>query len=85
MIFLNFFEVSFFFSLNRLNRGSVLRILDSKENEDKTIIKNAPSLIDFLSPSSLERYKNIRHGLTILKIPFVENPTLVRVRKNFKK
>lgn len=38
-------------SQDRLHRGSVLRILDSKNKQDQILIKDAPRILDFLSPS----------------------------------
>jgi len=39
-------------SVERLDRGSVLRVLDSKEAADAPIIASAPRLSEFLSPES---------------------------------
>ena len=64
-------------SQNRINKNP-LRILDSKDDQTKKILKNAPKLFDFLSEKSIERYSNLKNQLEILKIPFVENFNLVR-------
>ena len=55
-----------------------LRILDSKNKEDKEIIKKSPKLIELLSKSDLQVYEEIKKCLIDLEIPFFEDPTLVR-------
>ena len=55
-----------------------LRILDTKNNQTKKILEDAPILFDFLSKKSLERYINIKEQLKLLKIPYIENFNLVR-------
>ena len=55
-----------------------LRILDSKNKEDKEIIKNSPKLIELLSKLDLQVYEEIKKCLIDLEIPFFEDPTLVR-------
>lgn len=58
--------------------NNVLRILDSKDNDDNEIIKNAPSIIDFLNSEETKNYKKIKESLSKLKIKFCENKKLVR-------
>ena len=55
-----------------------LRILDSKNEVDKKISKDAPKIIESLDYESLTFYENIKEGLNKLRIDFVENPNLVR-------
>ena len=55
-----------------------LRILDSKNMEDKEIIKKSPKLIELLSKSDLQVYEEIKKCLNDLEIPFFEDSTLVR-------
>ena len=55
-----------------------LRILDSKNNEDKEVITNSPKLIEFLSKDDLKHYEEIKICLKNLDIPFFEDTTLVR-------
>jgi histidyl-tRNA synthetase len=55
-----------------------LRILDSKELEDQTLIKNAPSILDFLSDKERKHFDNLQKLLSDMKIPFVVNERLVR-------
>lgn len=55
-----------------------LRILDSKDEEDKKIVENAPAMIDFLNEDSRAFFDSVKAGLTEMGIPFVVNPRLVR-------
>ena len=55
-----------------------LRILDSKNKDTQALLVNAPTLVDSLSPESHERFSQVCAGLTVLGIPFVLNPRLVR-------
>ncbi|MEX2456243.1 MAG: histidine--tRNA ligase, partial [Balneolaceae bacterium] len=55
-----------------------LRILDSKEEEDRPFIKNAPVITDYLSEESINHYQKVKGYLTDLDIPFEEDPYLVR-------
>jgi len=55
-----------------------LRILDSKDEEDKKIVENAPLLPDCLNEESAAFYDAVKNGLDLLGIPYVENPRLVR-------
>ena len=64
-------------SIDRINTNP-LRILDSKNIEDKDIIKNSPKIIELLSKSDLNIYEEIKKCLTDLEIPIFEDPTLVR-------
>ena len=64
-------------SLKRLSINP-LRILDSKNQEDQRIIKNAPNIIDYLNVESKTRFKNICKGLDHLKIEYKIDQNLVR-------
>ncbi len=55
-----------------------LRILDSKEQEDQSFIKNAPVITDFLSDKSVAHYAKVKELLNDLDISFKEDPHLVR-------
>ena len=55
-----------------------LRIWDSKEESDQEILKTAPLLIGSLKSDSLLKYEKIKQLLNQFKIPFKENPKLVR-------
>jgi len=64
-------------SKERLNNNP-LRILDSKDEGDIAIVKDAPKLIDFISEENKERYSEIKDALTKLGISFEEDQNLVR-------
>jgi histidyl-tRNA synthetase len=64
-------------SQQRLEKNP-LRILDTKDEGDKEILKKAPLLSDSLNGFSQEMFAKILEGLKILNIPFVLNPLLVR-------
>lgn len=55
-----------------------LRILDSKAEEDKAIVKDAPRLADHLNETSREFFTNLCAGLDALGITYRINDTLVR-------
>ncbi len=55
-----------------------LRILDSKEEEDKPFIENAPVITDYLNDESINHYNKVKEYLTDLGISFEEDPYLVR-------
>ncbi|KAE9128746.1 Histidine--tRNA ligase [Phytophthora fragariae] len=65
-------------SINRLERGSVLRILDSKSEVDQKIIVGAPQLGEFLSDEAKTRFDDVLSGLDALGIAFRQNSRLVR-------
>ena len=64
-------------SLIRLEKNP-LRILDSKSEDDISIIKNAPRLNEYLDNSSRESFKLVLEGLENLNIKYVINENLVR-------
>ncbi|WP_135074750.1 histidine--tRNA ligase [Terasakiella sp. SH-1] len=64
-------------SKNRLQTNP-LRILDSKDEGDKELVKDAPVLTDCLNEASLTFYTEVKKGLDLLGVPYVENPRLVR-------
>ena len=55
-----------------------MRILDSKEKEDQTIIENAPLIRDLLSKEEKEHFNAVLKHLKGLGIDYNENPHLVR-------
>lgn len=59
-----------------------LRILDSKDNGDREILKNAPVMTDYLSENEKQRFQNVCSILESNRIEFLNNikiaPTLVR-------
>ena len=64
-------------SLNRLEKNP-LRILDSKDEGDKKLVENAPSILDYLTEDSRKFFEAVKEGLTAMGMPFVVNPRLVR-------
>lgn len=55
-----------------------LRILDSKDPKDQSLILHAPKLSDFLSADSENHFNRVLALLTLLKIPYKIEPKLVR-------
>jgi histidyl-tRNA synthetase len=55
-----------------------LRILDSKDPKDQEIVKNAPSILDFLDEEGRTHFEAVKRLLDLLKIPYKVNPLLVR-------
>lgn len=55
-----------------------LRILDSKDEGDKKIVKNAPLMADFYSDEAKSFFEKVQNGLTGLGIKYEVNPHLVR-------
>lgn len=55
-----------------------MRILDSKEKEDRPYLQNAPVISNYLSNASTEHYESVKHYLETLNISYRENPYLVR-------
>ena len=64
-------------SLKRLSKNP-MRILDSKNEDLKNIIKKAPNILDSISKKSQYNFSFIKKCLNELKIEYVENPYLVR-------
>ena len=64
-------------SIKRLSINP-LRILDSKNEKDLKIVKNAPSILDFLNFDSKTRFENICKGLDHLNIKYTIDKNLVR-------
>lgn len=63
--------------LNRLATNP-LRILDSKSEDVKELLKIAPKITDFLKWDSKKFYQNVKEYLDILGVEYEEDPTLVR-------
>ncbi|MCB1111410.1 MAG: histidine--tRNA ligase [Chlamydiia bacterium] len=55
-----------------------LRILDSKAEEDREIVANAPSLLDYLSDECRAHFNAVRERLDAIGIDTEVNPHLVR-------
>ncbi len=63
--------------LARLEKNP-LRLLDSKHEDVRELLKIAPKMTDFLKKDSLEFYGKVKEYLDILGVPYEEDPTLVR-------
>jgi len=55
-----------------------LRILDSKEEQDRKIIVQAPMILDFLDKESHEHFEGVKKRLDSLGIAYEVDPLLVR-------
>lgn len=64
-------------SQKRLEKNP-MRILDSKDENDKKLVANAPKMADHLTPTAKEFFAGVTAGLDALKIPYQVNPKLVR-------
>lgn len=64
-------------SQERLHRNP-LRILDSKDPRTQAIVKEAPRLLDYLSPRSRDHFEQVQSLLQDLGIRYQINPALVR-------
>jgi histidyl-tRNA synthetase len=59
-------------------KNNPLRILDSKDEGDKKLLKNMPIISDFYEPEAKEYFEKVKQGLEELEIEYVVNPRLVR-------
>lgn len=55
-----------------------LRILDTKNPRERELLEDAPSLIDFVSTASRDRYSALLEMLESVGIHYIEDPFLVR-------
>lgn len=55
-----------------------LRILDSKDEKEQKLLKEAPSILDFLNNASRDHFDSLCNHLTDHAIPFKITPQLVR-------
>lgn len=55
-----------------------LRILDSKDEKDIDVVKNAPVIYDYLGPDNKEHFENVLNGLKSLGINYEIDYKLVR-------
>ena len=62
----------------RLVETNVLRVLDSKEAQDRPVVEGAPRIVDILCDDDKAHFQSVQDGLNALGIPFVVTPTLVR-------
>ena len=64
-------------SRQRLRRNP-LRVLDSKDERDRTVLADAPEIDAHLSPEAAAFFDTVCEGLSGLGIAFTRNPRLVR-------
>ena len=64
-------------SRERLDRNP-LRILDSKDEGDRRLVADAPTVHAYLTPEAAAFYDRLREHLARLGVPFRENPRIVR-------
>jgi histidyl-tRNA synthetase len=64
-------------SLNRLDRNP-LRILDSKEEQDRRIVDEAPTIMPYLTEGAARFYAELKRHLDTFGVPYRENPRIVR-------
>jgi histidyl-tRNA synthetase len=64
-------------SRDRLARNP-LRILDSKDPDDRALVAGAPTIAPYLTGEAARFYDGVRRNLALLGVGFVENPRIVR-------
>ncbi|MBP1039959.1 histidine--tRNA ligase [Vagococcus sp. BWB3-3] len=55
-----------------------LRVLDSKDQKDKVIVENAPSILDYLGEESAAFFNQVKDMLTALEVDFEIDHRMVR-------
>lgn len=55
-----------------------LRVLDSKEKEDKLAVENAPSILDYLDEESQTHFDSVREMLDTVGIEYIIDTNMVR-------
>lgn len=55
-----------------------LRILDCKIDKESEILKNAPSILDYLNEESIKHFNDVKKYLESLNIDYIVNPKIVR-------
>ncbi|MCQ9209025.1 histidine--tRNA ligase [Granulicatella seriolae] len=64
-------------SKERLHKNP-LRVLDSKDKKDQELVKDAPSILDFLSEESAKHFETVQSYLKALNIPYEIDANMVR-------
>lgn len=64
-------------SKQRLHKNP-LRILDSKDESDKQISKNAPVITDYYTDSAAEYFQQVKEYLDKMQVKYIVNPKLAR-------
>ncbi len=57
---------------------NILRIFDSKDERDKSVMKSAPLLIDYLDNESVDHFEKVKEALKSANVPFQVDAALVR-------
>ena len=55
-----------------------MRVLDSKNDDDQRVSRNAPMLMDYATEASKLRFQGVLEGLQALNIAYTVDPCLVR-------
>lgn len=64
-------------SKERLHKNP-LRVLDSKDKKDQEIVKDAPSVLDYLDEASKKHFEDVKDMLELLEIPYEIDTNMVR-------
>lgn len=64
-------------SRTRLEKNP-MRILDSKDEGDKRLVAEAPTIEPYLTEHAASFYRDVKKYLTAFGVPFIENPRIVR-------
>ncbi|WP_048862400.1 histidine--tRNA ligase, partial [Acidisphaera rubrifaciens] len=64
-------------SRDRLARNP-LRILDSKDERDRALVADAPTIVPYLTPEAAAFWDGVRGHLARFGVAYVENPRIVR-------
>ena len=65
-------------SKNRVEKGNPLRVLDSKNDKDKELVKEWPKIYEFYDEKSTRLFNGVTDGLNKLGIKYTINPYLWR-------
>mgnify|MGYP001184041515 CR=1 FL=1 len=57
---------------------NILRVLDSKEDENHVAIRSAPQILDYLNDDDRKHFEETQRHLDALEIRYVVDPTIVR-------
>lgn len=64
-------------SQQRLHKNP-LRVLDSKDRKDKEIVKDAPSVLEYLDEASTKHFEEVKKMLDYLEVPYAIDTNMVR-------
>ena len=64
-------------SQQRLHKNP-LRVLDSKDRKDKEIVKDAPSVLEYLDEASTKHFEEVKKMLDYLEVPYEIDTNMVR-------